>query len=211
MIRLENVKIRENLNEKEVIEKACKQYKINFKLVENYTIFRKSIDARNKEDIFYNYTIDLKCKDEKNIKRGEHITYQEVESKVEVKRKSKEKPIIVGAGPAGLFCALTLVEYRQKEVEKFINEGKLNPSCNIQFGEGGAGTFSDGKLTTSLHNPLCKKVLKEFVKFGAPNQILYVNKPHIGTDYLIKIIANIRNYIISKGGEFIFNEKVTNL
>ena len=121
------------------------------------------------------------------------------------KRKSNSRPIIVGAGPAGLFCALILVkngirpiiieqgskvEDRVKEVEKFASTGKLNVNSNIQFGEGGAGTFSDGKLTTGIHDPLCKNVLAEFVKFGAPDQIQYINKPHIGTDNLVNVIES---------------------
>jgi len=131
--------------------------------------------------------------------------------------------VIIGAGPAGLFCGLILiqngikpiiieqgkkVEDRKKDVDKFLETGILNTNSNVQFGEGGAGTFSDGKLTTNSKNPLCRKVLKEFVNFGAPNQIIYINKPHIGTDNLINVISNMRNYIISKGGTFLFEEKV---
>lgn len=131
--------------------------------------------------------------------------------------------MIVGAGPAGLFAGLVFVnngikpiiieqgkkvEERKKDVEEFLKTGKLNPSSNVQFGEGGAGTFSDGKLTTGINNKFCENVLNEFVKFGAPEEIKYINKPHIGTDKLIDIIANIRNYIIKNGGEFLFEEKV---
>ncbi len=142
---------------------------------------------------------------------------------INVKRKSSVSPVIVGAGPAGLFAALILaqngvkpivieqgksVDERQKDVEEFLSTGKLNTLSNVQFGEGGAGTFSDGKLTSGIHNPLCNIVLKEFYNFGAPEQILYVNKPHIGTDNLINIIRNMRNKIIEMGGTFLFNEKV---
>lgn len=123
----------------------------------------------------------------------------------------------------GLFAALTLiqngifpivieqgspVEEREKQVELFRKTGKLNTLSNVQFGEGGAGTFSDGKLTTGIHSPFCKKVLEEFVNFGAPDSILYMSKPHIGTDKLIKVIRNMREHIISKGGKFLFNTKV---
>lgn len=110
------------------------------------------------------------------------------------------KPIIIEQGKK--------VEERIKDVEEFIKTGNLNVNSNIQFGEGGAGTFSDGKLTTGINDPLCKIVLDEFVKFGAPEQIKYVNKPHIGTDNLVNVIGNMRDYIIKKGGEFLFNEKV---
>ena len=123
----------------------------------------------------------------------------------------------------GLFAALTLiqngikpivveqgesVENRKKSVDIFRQTGKLNTSSNVQFGEGGAGTFSDGKLTTGINSPFCKKVLKEFVTFGAPEEILYLSKPHIGTDNLINIIKNMREYIIKKGATFLFNTKV---
>ena len=94
------------------------------------------------------------------------------------------------------------------DVEEYIKTGKLNIKSNVQFGEGGAGTFSDGKLTTNLHTPICRVVINEFIRFGAPDSIYYTNKPHIGTDNLINIIANIRRYIIEKGGEFLFNSKV---
>ena len=110
------------------------------------------------------------------------------------------KPIIIEQGKK--------VEERKKDVDNFLKTGILNTSSNVQFGEGGAGTFSDGKLTTNSKNPLCRKVLKEFVEFGAPAQIMYINKPHIGTDNLINVISNMRNYIIHNGGEFLFEEKV---
>lgn len=222
MLRLENIKIREDLNVNDIVKLACEKNKIDFKDVKKYTIFKKSIDARKKEDIFYNYTIDVLVNNESKYKKIKHID-EEIENIVIKKnRKSDLRPVIVGAGPAGLFCALTFIDNgerpivieqgkkvddRKKDVEEFINNGKLNSRCNIQFGEGGAGTFSDGKLTTGVHDPLCKLVLKRFVEFGAPEQIKYINKPHIGTDNLINIVANIRKYIESKGGKFLFSEK----
>lgn len=102
------------------------------------------------------------------------------------------------------------VEERKKAIENFQKTGNLNTYSNVQFGEGGAGTFSDGKLTTGINSPYCQKVLKEFVNFGAPKQILYLSKPHIGTDNLINIVRNIREYIISNGGIFLFNTKAIN-
>ncbi len=222
MLRLENIKIREDLSDEDVVREACKKYQISFSDVEFYNIFKKSIDARNKDDIFYNYTIDVKYtgKGGKEIKK---VTKESYAIDINVKRKSEKRPVIIGAGPAGLFCALLLVqngikpiiieqgkkvEDRKKDIDEFLKAGKLNINSNVQFGEGGAGTFSDGKLTTGVNNPLCRRVLKEFVNFGAPKQIMYVNKPHIGTDNLINVISNMRNYIIENGGEFLFENKL---
>ena len=222
MLRLENIKIREDLSDEDVVREACKKYQISFSDVEHFSIFKKSIDARNKDDIFYNYTIDVKYtgKGGKEIKK---VTKESYQISINAKRKSEKRPVIVGAGPAGLFCALLLVQHgirpiileqgkkvedRKKDVDESLKTGKLNINSNVQFGEGGAGTFSDGKLTTGVNNPLCRRVLKEFVNFGAPKQIMYVNKPHIGTDNLINVISNMRNYIIENGGEFLFESKL---
>ena len=222
MVRLSNIKIRKDMNEEELFEEIYKKYRINPKNVTEKRIIKKSIDARNKNDIFYNYTVEISCKNEGNIKNAQKV----IETKdilIEIKRKSNVRPIIIGAGPAGLFSALTLVkngikpiiieqgknvDERKADVDEFLKSGKLNTMSNVQFGEGGAGTFSDGKLTSGIHNPLCKNVLQEFYNFGAPKQILYMNKPHIGTDNLINIIKNMRNKIIELGGTFLFNEKV---
>lgn len=222
MVRLSNIKIRKDMNEEELFEEIYKKYRINPKNVTEKRIIKKSIDARNKNDIFYNYTVEISCKNEGKIKNAQKV----IETKdivIEIKRKSNVRPIIIGAGPAGLFSALTLVkngikpiiieqgknvDERKADVDEFLKSGKLNTMSNVQFGEGGAGTFSDGKLTSGIHNPLCKNVLQEFYNFGAPKQILYMNKPHIGTDNLINIIKNMRNKIIELGGTFLFNEKV---
>lgn len=223
MIKITNIKIRADLSDDELFEKIYKKYKINKNDVTERRIIKKSIDARNKADIFYNYSVELECKNENKIKNVQ-IVKKEEPFKIIVNRKSSKRPVIIGAGPAGLFSALTLaqngikpiiieqgktVDERKKDVEEFQKTGKLNTLSNVQFGEGGAGTFSDGKLTSGIHNPLCKIVLKELYNFGAPEQILYINKPHIGTDNLINIIRNMRNEIIKLGGEFLFNEKVT--
>lgn len=223
MIKIINIKIKADLSDDELFEKIYKKYKINKNDVTERRIIKKSIDARNKADIFYNYSVELECKNENKIKNVQ-IVKKEEPFKIIVNRKSSKRPVIIGAGPAGLFSALTLaqngikpiiieqgktVDERKKDVEEFQKTGKLNTLSNVQFGEGGAGTFSDGKLTSGIHNPLCKIVLKEFYNFGAPEQILYINKPHIGTDNLINIIRNMRNEIIKLGGEFLFNEKVT--
>lgn len=226
MLRLENIKIYEDLTEEEIVKKACDKYKIDYKNIKDYYIYKKSIDARDKNNIFYNYIIDVKYVGNKKIKNAKEVQKYDYSLNIVTKRESTKKPVIVGAGPAGLFCAIILVqngikpiiieqgkkvEDRKKDVDEFLKNGKLNTTSNIQFGEGGAGTFSDGKLTTGVNNKLGQKVLYEFVKFGAPKQISYINKPHIGTDNLIKIIANIRKYIIENGGQFLFEKKVVDL
>lgn len=222
MYRLSDIKIRDNLSEGQVIDIALKKYKINKNDVKNAYINKRSVDARNKTDIFFNYSVNVKLKNNKMIKGAKFIEEEKIPTIV-VKRKSKFKPVIVGAGPAGLFTALTLidngvlpivieqgskVEKRVKDVENFTKNGVLNTSSNIQFGEGGAGTFSDGKLNTGNNSKFSKKVLEEFVKFGAPKEILYNAKPHLGTDNLVNIVKNIREYIVSKGGIFLFDTKV---
>ena len=222
MIRLNNIKIRENLNDTEVFKRAIAKNKIKQEEVNEWNIYKKSIDARKKDDIYYNYSINVKLKDVKKENKFGKVKEEEWQE-IEVKRNSKYKPVIIGMGPAGLFAGLLLVdngikpiilergkcvEERIKDVEKYANNREFSPVSNIQFGEGGAGTFSDGKLNTGNSvNMYSRKVLEEFVRFGAPEEILYTAKPHIGTDNLRKIVKNIREYIISKGGQVLFNTK----
>ena len=226
MIRLNNIKIRENISDIEIFKRAIEKNKIKQEEVEEWHIYKKSIDARKKEDIFFNYVIDIKLKDTKKENKFTQVK-EEKWLQIEVKRNSKYNPVIVGMGPAGLFAGLLLVdsgikpiilergkcvEERIKDIEDFAQNRNFSPLSNIQFGEGGAGTFSDGKLNTgNSANMYSKKVLEEFVRFGAPEEILYTAKPHIGTDNLRKIVKNIREYIILKGGKVLFNTKVTDL
>lgn len=222
MIRINNIKIREDLTEYEVYEIAIKHSHIKKDDILEWHISRKSIDAREKNDVHYTYSIDLIVKDEKKYKKFEKVKTFEMPT-IKIRNKKMSSPVIVGAGPAGLFAALILVqnnikpiiieqggpiEKRRISVNKFLETGKLNTCSNVQFGEGGAGTFSDGKLTTGINSPFCKKVLQEFVNFGAPKQILYLSKPHIGTDNLINVIKKMREYIIENGGTFLFDTKV---
>lgn len=224
MIRIKNIKIFRDLNKEEILNFALKKNKLKPEDVKSWYIFKKSIDARDKKNVHYVYTLDIELKDKNKEKKFEQIEKYEF-PKIEVKRISKIKPVIIGAGPAGLFAGLILVEngikpiileqgadveQRIKDVEEFKKNRKLNTLSNIQFGEGGAGTFSDGKLNTGNSSIYSRKVLEEFVRFGAPEEILYTAKPHIGTDNLVKVVKNIREYIKSKGGEVYFNEKVTN-
>lgn len=224
MIRISNIKIYKDISDEDVITTTLNKYKIQKEEILSCCISKKSVDARKKDDVHYSYSIDLKLKNENKLLKSKNISFikETAFPKFDIKKSKKLNPIIVGAGPAGLFAALTFiqngyapiiieqgeqVEERMKSVDTFTNTGKLNISSNVQFGEGGAGTFSDGKLTSGINSPYCKKVLQEFVNFGAPKQILYLTKPHIGTDNLIKIIKNMRKFIISKGGKFLFNTK----
>ena len=222
MIRINNIKIRKDINDSELLYLLIEKYKINKIDIIDWKISKKSIDSRKKGDVHYVYSVDLTLKNEDNYKHFDNVKEFQM-PKMNIKSKEEKKVIIVGSGPSGLFSAIILVqngispiiieqgdcvENRKKVVDEFFKTGKLNELSNVQFGEGGAGTFSDGKLTTGINSPFCKKVLQEFVNFGAPKEILYLSKPHIGTDILINVIKNMRNYIISKGGNFLFNTKV---
>lgn len=198
-------------------------------------ILKRSLDARRKPELFYVYsicvTLDksieekiLRFSKDRNISR---YTKKEYElPAVTGDRELKNRPVIVGTGPAGLFCALMLaqkgyaplliergqpVDDRAEAVRDFFNGGRLDPESNVQFGEGGAGTFSDGKLNTGVNDKMGRNqyVLDTLVSFGAQDEIAYVSKPHIGTDVLIDVVRNIREYIIKKGGEFSFGTKMT--
>ena len=224
MLRINNIKTRKDISNYEVLKIAIEKNHIHEDDILEWHISKKSIDARKKDDVHYSYSIDLKVKNEKKYIKLEKVK-EFIMPDVKIKIDTDINPVIVGAGPAGLFAAITLVQNgikpivleqgqsvdeRKKAIEFFQKTGNLNTSSNVQFGEGGAGTFSDGKLTTGINSPYCNKVLKEFVNFGAPEEILYLSKPHIGTDNLIGIIKNIRQYIIKNGGKFLFNTKAIN-
>ena len=189
-------------------------------------IVKKSIDARNKKDIFYSCNIE--CQPIGSIKPRKKLKYIQFEQKKYVfpEKETNKKILIVGSGPAGLFSALCLarrgaqpivierggpVEDRVNKVNNFFENAILDTSTNIQFGEGGAGTFSDGKLNTGVNDERIKFVLNEFVRFGAPENILYDSAPHIGTDVLRKVVKNIRQEIINLGGEVLFYTKLSSV
>ncbi len=193
----------------------------------NVLLKKRSIDSRKKNDPTYICSFTFDC-DDKNILNNPNCnTYnEEVYEFIKTDKKPKTRPVIVGFGPSGMFAALTLcyaglkplilekgadVDTRTKEVENFLNGGELNYNSNVQFGEGGAGTFSDGKLNTGIKDIRINTVLQLFHKFSAPEEILYSSAPHIGTDILKNVVKNIREEIISLGGEVLFNHQVTDI
>ncbi len=228
-IHITQLKMQPDHDREQLLEKACKKLRIQTADIETFEIAKQSIDAR-KGQIQYNYTVDLKLKHPGKLRMTDKdISLIEKKSYVLPAcgdRMLPVRPVIAGSGPAGLFCAYLLaqrgfcpivyergasIEQRKKDVEEFWKTGVLNLSSNVQFGEGGAGTFSDGKLTTAVKDKSgrIRYVLETFVKFGAPEDILYVNKPHIGTDVLMNVVANMRNAIIQMGGSVSFDSCVT--
>ena len=221
MFRIDEYKVFENISDEKLFEKVIKKYKINKRDIISINIIRKSVDCRKKDNIHFSYSFALELRNEEKYTYLKE--YNQPEIKIENHRDSKYSPIIIGAGPAGLFCALTMVEngiapiiveqgemvdQRLKTVQAYKDDAsQFNCYSNVQFGEGGAGTFSDGKLTTNVNSPLINMVLNYFVKFSAPKEILYQSKPHIGTDNLVNIMKNIRDYIQSKGGKYYFNTR----
>jgi len=233
MIRIRQIKIPVNIDSPSYLEKKISQkLKISNRDIIKYEISKRSIDARDKKNILYVYEVDVEIKNEGKVL--DRINSSDIFSCVEEKyvfpttiNRLKDRPIIVGSGPAGLFSAYMLasvgfrpivlergdmMEDRINTVEKFFKDNKLDPQSNIQFGEGGAGTFSDGKLNTLTKDNLrSRKVFEIFVECGAPKDILYTHNPHIGTDILREVIVNMRNKIISMGGEFRYRSCVTDL
>ena len=228
MLRVRQVKV--IVEEKDKLKnKVASKLGTNINNIKSINILKESIDARKKPHIYYVYEVSVELDNYSGIKKNDDIEeYIEEKYELKITKKLEKRPIIVGSGPAGLFAAYMLASYganpiiiergekiedRIKSVEDFWNFGKLNLNSNVQFGEGGAGTFSDGKLNTLVKDKenRCKKVFEIFIENGAPKDILYVNKPHIGTDLLRNVIINMRNKINSLGGEFFYNTTFTDL
>lgn len=253
MIRISQIKMPVSHKKEELPEKAAELLHIGKKEILSWKIVRRSLDARKKPELYLIYVLDVEVQNEEQVLRrgcrnGHKDRTQEkniVHGKGGVQiRKAEDtaycfpeakppsdaalRPVIIGTGPAGLFCGYLLamhgfrpvllergksVEDRQKDVEYFWKQGILMPDSNVQFGEGGAGTFSDGKLNTLVkdRNGRNREVLRIFVRAGAPEEILYDAKPHIGTDILIHVVRNMREQIIASGGEVRFESRVTDL
>lgn len=234
MITIQQLKMPIRYKPKDVRTKILKMLRISEDALYSYEITKESLDARKKPELFYVLNVTASCKDEAKIvkklkNRNIFLTEEKRYQFPTVGASSMtDRPIIVGSGPSGLYCAYFLakngykplvlergedVDARFKSVQTFWENGILNPESNVQFGEGGAGTFSDGKLNTLNKDPFLrnKEVLKVFVEMGAKESILYEQKPHLGTDVLMKIVKNLRNEIVKLGGKVCFNAKVTDL
>ena len=238
MIRISQLKLPCGHSEADLEEKIRKTIKLKDRDTVRYRIRKHSIDARKKPQLFDIYTVDADLKmgikaerklaaklRNRNIAVVEESGYQFPPAGGE---KMNTRPVVIGAGPAGLFCALMLAEHgyrpillergrcveeRAKDIDRYWESGKLDPSSNVQFGEGGAGTFSDGKLNTQINDKTgrSEKVLQVFTEAGAPEDIRYESKPHIGTDLLRVVIPAIRNRILAAGGDIRFEAQVTDL
>lgn len=234
MLRIEQIKLKPGHSDGELLKKAAKILKTDEKDIRAIHIAKRSLDARKKPELFFCYVVDVEVNGEEKIwKRCDKKLVSKREQKQYVfptKRGEKKaaRPIVVGMGPAGLFCAYFLakegykpillergkdVDARNADVESFWQGGALNPESNVQFGEGGAGTFSDGKLNTLVKDKYGRngEVLRILQAFGAPAEILYESKPHIGTDILKDVVKNMRMEIIRLGGEVRFESQVTDI
>ena len=231
IVRINNFRV--SIDEREALETLISvRLKIGRQQQQNLRIVRKALDARREGNIAFVYTVETEIpgaadkwaerwRGDKNVSIVEPVPESEL---VPGNRRLTERPVVVGFGPAGMFAALTLarhgykplvlergpdVEARQLAVQKFWDRGILDEAANVQFGEGGAGTFSDGKLTTRVHDPMMNQVLDALVAAGAPPEIKYWYKPHVGTDRLRQVVKTIRQQIVSLGGEVRFGQQVT--
>jgi len=224
LIQIDNLKITPDRSEDEIPSILFQKYNIS---VTNFKILKKSLDARDKNNICYIFRIIIEVDEKKGLKliKNEHISEYTEPAQDQLKKcTSEQKIIIIGAGPAGLFSALRLIESglkviilergktvdeRIKDIKNLEINGILNPESNVLFGEGGAGTYSDGKLTTRTNRREIKWFYEKLIFHGADPAIEYFSKPHIGTDKLQIILKNIRSFILESGSEIFFNEKVT--
>lgn len=234
MIRINQLKLPAEHTPEALLKKTAKTLRVAPEAIRELRIIKQSLDARKKPELYYSYTVDVRTERETavvqnakspNVSIAKDAAYRFPECGCEA---LTERPVIIGTGPAGLFCGLMLarngyrplllergqdVDVRKQKVDEFWLTGKLDTGSNVQFGEGGAGTFSDGKLNTLVKDPFKRNtlVLEIFSEFGADPAILYQNKPHIGTDVLSEIVKHMRQEIIRLGGEVRFGCQVTDV
>lgn len=235
MIRINQMKLNIEHTSDDFERKILKTLCIKKEELQGFQIRKQSIDARKKPDLYYVYSVDVQVRDEAKVKKtvkNNQIQFQvkpdSYHFEVKGTKELTHRPVIIGTGPAGLFCGYMLaahgyqpillergadVDQRTKDVEAFWKNGKLNLSSNVQFGEGGAGTFSDGKLNTLVKDKFGRnhEVLRIFAEHGAPESITYESKPHIGTDVLSAVVKEMRKYICAHGGEVRFHSQVTDI
>ena len=230
MIRIRDIALPPEHNPHQLNYEAAQLLKVSVSKIRQVKIVRRSVDARKKPDVKIIYTIEVavdgnegKILRSSGCKRAS-IAKANYYKPPKQKLESEKRPVVIGFGPAGMFAALILAmaglkpivlergedaQSRHDKVEKFFATGELDTKSNVQFGEGGAGTFSDGKLNTGVNNPRIGWILDQFVKFGAREDILYDAKPHVGTDVLLTVVQNLRKRVIALGGEVRFNSQVT--
>ena len=232
MIKINEIKLPLDSDESELRRAAAKALRCKETKIKSLSIVKKAVDSRKKDNIrfVYNVTVEVDSDEAALIAHAGNSKVEAAEpyryEMPEIRRTSTLRPIIAGFGPAGFFAALILaraglrpiviergadVDTRTADVKGFWTLRSLNPESNVQFGEGGAGTFSDGKLTTGIKDPLCRKVVEELVLHGAPPEISYSSRPHIGTDRLGAVVKAFRQEIISLGGEVRFGCKLTDI
>ena len=228
MYKISNVKLPVDFDKNCLQQIISKNTHIKEEYITNCKLYKLSIDARHKPNVFYVATILFDCAININLSKYPNVTLH-IEQPKETKKynsNNSQNIIVVGSGPSGLFAGLTLAESgakvtilergykmykRQCAVQKLMENGVLDTISNIQFGEGGAGTFSDGKLNTGIKSEHIQSVLETFVKFGASENILYDARAHIGTDVLSRVIVNMRNYMCSLGVNFLFEHQLTDI
>ena len=231
MIRIRDISLPPEHDANQLLFEAARLLKISGSKIYKIEIFRRSVDARKKPDVRIVYTVDVWVSGSENkiLKQSgckKAAIVQRQYYKVPVGAAPAKRPVVVGFGPAGMFAALVLAmagcrplvlergedaAARHEKVQRFFETGELDEKSNVQFGEGGAGTFSDGKLNTGVNNPRIGWILEQFVKFGAREDILFDAKPHIGTDVLLNVVQNLRKRVIELGGEVRFNTRMTQI
>lgn len=226
MIRINNIKTgRGKTHETDLRRAVSKHLRIPEQDILQLEIVKESVDARKRPAIFHVYTLDVAVRGEERLwKKNRKLVRapEKPEPPHIIPWEKPTRPVIVGSGPSGLFCAHLLakagarpiiveqgedVDARNRTIRRFFEDGVLNPHSNVQFGEGGAGTFSDGKMNSSVKDPLNRYVLETFVRHGAQNEILRTNKPHVGTDRLVEVLRSFRKEIEADGGEFRFGTR----